>query len=134
MIDYRSFLDKIWEAMPRDEFILMASDPRCLGNEQHLVRLSKWEKVSDDQIVGQHQLRVVHQRYTDDSLKEVAVKGHAPGTATTWYTKVEGEWKFAGVCPKISWTEFDYDQVFADGEENFGENGGNGQSGENGEN
>ncbi|KAF4240424.1 hypothetical protein CNMCM6805_004944 [Aspergillus fumigatiaffinis] len=130
-IDYRSFLDKIWEAMPREEFILMVSDPRFLGNEllktQHLVGLGKWEKVSDDQIVGQHQLRVAHRRYTDGSLKEVAVKGHAHGTATTWYTKVEGGWKFAGVCPKINWTEFDYDQVFADGKEHFGENGGNGE-------
>ncbi|EEQ33876.1 scytalone dehydratase [Microsporum canis CBS 113480] len=115
-IDYRSFLDKIWENMPRDEFILMASDPHFLGNPllktQHFVGLGTWEKVGEDMIVGSHQLRVAHQRYTDDGFKEVAVKGHAHGTATIWYTRAEGEWKFAGVCPKINWTEFDYDKVF----------------------
>ncbi|RAL16204.1 Scytalone dehydratase [Aspergillus homomorphus CBS 101889] len=132
-IDYRSFLDKIWEAMPRDEFILMASDPRFLGNPllktQHLVGLSTWEKVAEDRIVGHHQLRVAHQRYTDDTFKEVAVKGHAHGTATMWYTRVEGEWMFAGVCPQINWTEFNYDQVFAEGKEHFGQNGENGGNG-----
>ncbi|KAE8384094.1 Scytalone dehydratase [Aspergillus alliaceus] len=129
-IDYSSFLDKIWEAMPRDEFIVMASDPHFLGNPllktQHFVGLSTWEKVSEDEIVGRHQLRVAHQRYTDDGFKEVAVKGHAHGTATVWYARVEGEWEFAGVCPKVNWTEYDYDKVFADGKEHFGENGENG--------
>ncbi|KAJ5469757.1 hypothetical protein N7530_007114 [Penicillium desertorum] len=131
-IDYSSFLNKIWEAMPRDEFILMASNPHFLGNPllktQHFVGLSTWEKVSEDQIVGHHQLRVAHQRYTDDGFKEVAVKGHAHGTATMWYAKAEGEWKFAGVGPKVNWTEYDYDKVFADGKENFGENGENGEN------
>ncbi|RAK74425.1 Scytalone dehydratase [Aspergillus fijiensis CBS 313.89] len=127
-IDYRSFLNKLWDAMPRDEFIRMASDPRFLGNPrlrtQHLVGLSAWEKTADDAIVGRHQLRVAHQRYTDETLAEVAVKGHAHGTATMWYARVEGEWRFAGVCPQINWTEFDYDQVFAEGKEHFGEEGG----------
>ncbi|KKA17756.1 Scytalone dehydratase [Rasamsonia emersonii CBS 393.64] len=99
-IDYRSFLDKLWEAMPSDEFIMMASDPRFLGNPllktQHFIGLSTWQKVSDDEIVGTHQLRVPHQKYTDSSMREVAVKGHAHGTATMWYKRVEHEWKFAG--------------------------------------
>nr|UWK20067.1 dehydratase [Trichoderma balearicum] len=126
-IDYRSFLDKLWEAMPSDEFLLMASDPRFLGNPllktQHFVGLSKWQKSGENEIVGTHQLRVPHQRYTDSSLTEVAVKGHAHGIATIWYKLVDGEWKFAGVCPQIRWAEFDYDKVFAEGKEHFGENG-----------
>ncbi|KAJ5592626.1 dehydratase AgnL8 [Penicillium hordei] len=126
-IDYRSFLDKIWEAMPSDEFVVMASDPRFLGNPllktQHFVGLSAWKKTSEDEIEGTHQLRVPHQRYTDITLKEVAVKGHAHGIATMWYRKVDGVWKFAGVCPQIRWTEYDYDKVFAEGKEHFGESG-----------
>lgn len=103
--------------MPKDEFIAMASDSHFLGDPllktQHFVGLSQWEKVKDDEIVGKHQLRVAHQRYTDSSMKEVAVKGHAHGTATVWYKQVEGEWLFAGVCPNVRWAEFDYDQVFS---------------------
>lgn len=126
-IDYRSFLDKIWEAMPSDEFVVMASDPRFLGNPllktQHFVGLSTWKKTSKDEIEGTHQLRVPHQRYTDITLKEVTVKGHAHGIATMWYRKVDGVWKFAGVCPQIRWTEYDYDKVFSEGKEHFGESG-----------
>ncbi|GIJ81552.1 dehydratase AgnL8 [Aspergillus pseudoviridinutans] len=126
-IDYRSFLNKIWEAMPSDEFLRMAADPRFLGNPllktQHFVGLSTWRKTGEDAIEGTHQLRVPHQRYTDASLTTVAVKGHAHGIATMWYRRVDGEWKFAGVCPQIRWTEYDYDQVFAEGKEHFGEKG-----------
>jgi scytalone dehydratase len=119
----------MWEAMPKDEFIMMASDPRFLGNPllktQHFVGLSTWKKVSDDEIEGTHQLRVPHQKYADSSLKEVAVKGHAHGIATMWYKRVEQEWKFAGVCPQIRWSEFDYDKVFAEGKDHFGVGGDN---------
>lgn len=124
-IDYRSFMDKLWEAMPCDEFIMMASDQRFLGNPllktQHFVGLSTWQKVSDDEVIGTHQVRVPHQRYTDSSMREVAVKGHSHGTATMWYKRVELEWKFAGVCPHIRWCEYDYDKVFAEGKDHYGE-------------
>ena len=107
----------------------MASSPKFLGNPllktQHFVGLSTWHKVNDDEIVGVHQLRVPHQRYTDSSMREVAVKGHAHGIATMWYKRVaveEGqEWKFAGVCPQIRWSEFDYDKVFSEGKDHFGD-------------
>ena len=124
-IDYRSFLDKIWEAMPADAYVSMASDPHVLGDPllktQHFIGSSKWEKVSDTEAVGWHQLRVPHQRYTDASRTEVAVKGHAHGTNQHWYRKVDGVWKFAGLAPEIKWSEFDFDKVFASGRETFGE-------------
>ena len=124
-IDYRSFLDKIWEAMPADEYVAMASDPHVLGDPllktQHFIGASRWEKVSDTEVVGWHQLRVPHQRYTDETRTEVAVKGHAHGTNQHWYRKVDGSWKFAGLAPEIRWGEFDFDKVFASGRETFGE-------------
>ena len=80
-IDYRSFLNKIWEAMPAEEFVAMVSDPKVLGDPrlmtQHFQGASKWEKVSDDEIIGYHQLRVPHQKYTDETRSAVALKGHA---------------------------------------------------------
>ncbi|KAF2993656.1 hypothetical protein E8E14_002445 [Neopestalotiopsis sp. 37M] len=123
-IDYRSFLDKIWEAMPAEEFIAMISDKAVLGDPllmtQHFIGGTKWEKISETEVIGVHQLRVPHQRYTDESRKTVAVKGHAHSTNTHWYRKVNGEWKFAGLCPEIRWGEFDFDKVFASGRETFG--------------
>ncbi|KAI1155016.1 Scytalone dehydratase-domain-containing protein [Nemania diffusa] len=123
-IDYRSFLDKLWEAMPADEFIAMVSNPAVLGDPllmtQHFIGGTKWQKISDDEVVGVHQLRVPHQRYTDASRTHVAVKGHAHSTNTHWYKKVDGVWKFAGLDPQIRWGEYDFDRVFADGRDEYG--------------
>lgn len=124
-IDYLSFLDKIWEAMPADEYVAMASDPHVLGDPllktQHFIGSSKWEKVSDTEAIGWHQLRVPHQKYTDESRTDIAVKGHAHGSNQHWYRKVDGVWKFAGLAPIIRWGEFDFDKVFASGRETFGD-------------
>ncbi|KAH8158310.1 hypothetical protein CIB48_g9937 [Xylaria polymorpha] len=124
-IDYRSFLDKLWEAMPAEEYISMVSSPDVLGDPllmtQHFIGGTKWERVSDDEIIGVHQLRVPHQRYTDASRSQVAVKGHAHSTNTHWYKKIDGVWKFAGLDPQIRWFEYDFDRVFADGREKFGD-------------
>jgi scytalone dehydratase len=111
--------------MPAEEFIAMISDNAVLGNPllrtQHFVGGSRWEKVSDTEVIGHHQLRVPHQVYTDASLKEVKVKGHAHSYNMHWYRKVEGVWKFAGLNPDIRWSEYDFEKVFADGRDNFGE-------------
>jgi len=120
-IDYRSFLNKLWEAMPAEEFIGMISSPLVLGDKtlmtQHFCGASKFEKVSDDEIIGWHQLRVPHQRYKDETRSEVLVKGHAHSTNQHWYKKVDGEWKFAGLNPNIRWGEYDFDKIFAAGRE-----------------
>ncbi|KAF2276975.1 Scytalone dehydratase [Westerdykella ornata] len=124
-IDYRSFLNKLWEAMPADEFVTMVSDKAVLGDPllmtQHFIGGTRWEKVSDDEMVGYHQLRVPHQRYTDASRTHVALKGHAHSSNTHWYKKVEGVWKFAGLNPEIRWGEYDFDKVFSEGRDSFGE-------------
>ncbi|KAF1985580.1 scytalone dehydratase-like protein [Aulographum hederae CBS 113979] len=124
-VDYTSFLNKNWDAMPAKEFIAMASDPNVLGNPllktQHFIGGTKWEKVSDTEIIGWHQLRVPHQRYADEGMTKVAVKGHAHSTNKHWYKKVDGVWKFAGLCPYIRWSEYDFDKVFESGRDTFGD-------------
>lgn len=126
-IDYRPFLGKLWEAMPRADFVAMASDPKVLGDPrlktQHLVGgATRWLRgESEDEVVGLHQMRVAHQRYVDDGgTGEVAARGHAHGRATVWYRRVEGVWKFAGIEPDIRWTEYEHDRIFAEGEDKFG--------------
>ena len=128
-IDYRSFLNKLWEAMPADDFIAMISDPTVLGNPQlrtqHFIGgASKWEKVSEDYVIGYHQLRVPHQVYSDAALTNVAVKGHAHSHNTHFYRRVGGVWKFAGLNPHIRWCEYDFDKVFASGRDSFGQEAG----------
>ncbi|RYP61706.1 hypothetical protein DL769_007595 [Monosporascus sp. CRB-8-3] len=124
-VDYRSFLDKLWEAMPAEEFIAMISSQAVLGDPllmtQHFIGGTTYERVSDDEVVGHHQLRVPHQRYTDETRARVAVKGHAHSTNTHWYRKVDGVWKFAGLNPEIRWGEYDFDKVFAGGRDKFGD-------------
>ena len=115
----------MWEAMPAEEFVQMASDPHVLGDPslktQHFIGGTRWEKVSYTDAIGYHQLRVPHQKYTDASCKEVAVKGHAHSFNKHWYKKIDGVWKFAGLAPEIRWFEYDFDKVFESGRDNFGE-------------
>ncbi|KAK5017709.1 Scytalone dehydratase [Cryomyces antarcticus] len=124
-VDYTSFLNKAWDAMEAEEFVKMASDPNVLGDPllktQHFIGGTKWEKVSDTEAIGYHQLRVPHQKYTDESRKHVAVKGHAHSANKHWYKKVDGVWKFAGLSPDIRWFEYDFDKVFESGRDSFGE-------------
>ncbi|KAI5922024.1 putative scytalone dehydratase [Camillea tinctor] len=125
-IDYRAFLGKFWEAMSADGFLAMASDPKVLGNQrlktQHFWGMSRWEKTGEAEITGFHQMRVAHQKYADDAMKEVAAKGHGHGKATIWYRKgVNGAWKFAGIEPDIRWSEYDHDKIFEEGEDKFKE-------------
>ncbi|KAK8064119.1 hypothetical protein PG996_008771 [Apiospora saccharicola] len=83
-VDYRHVMGQMWEAMPADEFVALASNPRFLGDArlrtQHFVGgASRWEQTAAGRVTGRHQVRVAHQRYADDALKEVALKGHAHG-------------------------------------------------------
>lgn len=111
--------------MPAEEYLAMISSESVLGDRllrtQHFIGGSRWQRVSDDEVVGWHQMRVPHQRYRDESQTEVMVKGHAHSTNKHWYRKVGGEWKLAGLAPEIRWYEYDFDKVFAGGRDWFGE-------------
>ena len=109
--------------MSADDFITMIKSPNVLGDPllktQHFIGGTRWEKVSEQEIVGHHQLRVPHQRYTDATMTTVKTKGHAHSTNKHWYKKVDGVWKFAGLTPDIRWGEYDFDRIFEDGREGF---------------
>lgn len=111
--------------MPAEEFVAMISDPKVLGNPllktQHFIGGTRWERVSDTEVIGYHQLRVPHQKYASALMDEVVVKGHAHSANKHWYRKVDGVWKFAGLMPDIRWSEYNFDKVFAEGREDFGD-------------
>lgn len=109
-------MGQLWEEMPADDFIGLASSQKFLGNvrvkTQHLIGAGKWIQTSEDTITSYNQMRVAHQKYNDDELTEVLYQGHAHGKATMQYRKVDGVWKFAGLTPDIRWSEHDLDKIF----------------------
>lgn len=109
---------QVWEAVPADKFAAMVSGKNFLGDAslrtQHLIGVAKWARIDDEHLVSHQQMRVAHQKYTDDSLKEVAFKGHAHGNSKVHYRLVDGEWKFAGLEPGVWWTEYNYEKLFED--------------------
>lgn len=102
--------------MPREAFIEMMSSTAFVGNllvrTQHLMGASRYEWVSDTEVIGNHQIRAAHQRYTDLSLTEVEYKGHGHSMVRHWYKKESGVWKLAGVCPRVYWNEHDFEKIF----------------------
>ena len=116
-IDYTHVMGKKFERMPVDEYIAMISDPGFLGDPllqaQHLVGMSKWEKLDDDFIVGHHQMRAAHMRYTDETRAHEEMRGHSHASNEHYYRRMpDGTWKFAGLKPSIRWNESNFRHVF----------------------
>ena len=103
--------------MPADDFVTLVSGPTFLGNPliktQHFVGVGKWRKVGEGEISGEHQVRIAHQRYDDESFSKVRLTGHDHGVAVTRFLLVSGEWKFAGLRPVKRWAEGRRSEVFA---------------------
>jgi scytalone dehydratase len=103
--------------MPADEYIKMMSDPGFLGDPllktQHLLGAVQWEKISNDYIIGHHQLRAGHLRFTDETHTVEAKRGHSHATNELYYRKVGGVWKFAGLKPEVRWNEYEFETIFS---------------------
>lgn len=115
-IDYTEVNGHKWDAMPVEEFMEMVSSQGFLGDAlihtQHHIGASKWEKVSDEEVLGYHQLRAAHQRYTGPDMQTVENKGHGHAMIKHTYKKIDGEWKFAGLRPTVRWNEFEFEKIF----------------------
>ena len=86
-----------------------------LIHTQHHLGASKWEKLSEEEVIGHHQLRAAHQRYTGPDKQTVENKGHGHALIKHWYRKVDGEWKLAGLRPSVRWNEFEFEKIFKGG-------------------
>ncbi|KAM0248904.1 hypothetical protein ACHAP5_003111 [Fusarium lateritium] len=115
-VDYTEVTGQKWDAMLAQDFIDMVSAPGFVGHPlvdtQHFIGASKYEVISEDCIVGSHQLRAAHQRYTGPDKEVVEAKGHCHALMQHTYLRIGGEWKLGGLKPKIYWSEFDFDKVF----------------------
>ncbi|KAG8528166.1 uncharacterized protein KY384_007083 [Bacidia gigantensis] len=119
-IDYSivaSTLPKV-ERMPADDFLAFVSSPYFLGDPlihtQHLLGASKFERISEDEVLGSWQIRAAHQRY--DQTGRVECNGHGHAMVEHWYKKVldgaEMVWKLAGVRPNVRWNEGNFEKIF----------------------
>lgn len=115
-VDYSIVGYTLFENMPAEEFIGMVSSLEFLGDPlvrtQHLMGAAKYERISDTEIVGHHQIYAAHQRYTDLTFETVENRGHGHSFIKHWYKKVDGSWKLAGLCPKVYWNEHRFDKIF----------------------
>lgn len=102
--------------MPAADFVRLMSSTGFLGDQlihtQHHIGASKWDKISENEVIGYHQLRAAHQRYTGLDKKIIENKGHGHATIKHIYKKVDGKWKFAGLRPTVHWNEFEFDKIF----------------------
>ncbi|EON61277.1 scytalone dehydratase [Coniosporium apollinis CBS 100218] len=116
LVDYAKVNNAKFVDLPAEKYIEMMSDPLFLGDplivSQHLIGATKWEKISDEEVVSHHQSRAAHQRWADEQRSVVAVKGHGHGVVTTFYKKLDGVWKWAGIRTKVIWNEYDFEHVF----------------------
>ena len=105
-----------WESMPAESFVKMVSSDGFLGDPlvktQHLLGATEWEYVSETEVVGHHQLRAAHLRFTGPDMQRVDRRGHSHATNEHFYKKVNGVWKFAGLRPTVRWNEYDFEKIF----------------------
>ena len=111
-LDFRALHGALQENITPDQYIAIHADPKVIGDPkvktQHLIGSSRWGKVEEDGTVRvAHQVRVTHQRYTDETLKEVVSKGTGDGVIHHTYKKFGEEWKITGNAPAMGWTEDD---------------------------
>ncbi|KAJ9376754.1 hypothetical protein DTO063F5_8656 [Paecilomyces variotii] len=116
MVDYSIIGHDCIPEMPAEEFVEMIRSPKLLGDPlvrtQHLMGAAKYERVSETEIVGHHQIRAAHQRYANLDHTVVEEKGHGHACVKHWYKKIDGRWKLAGVCPRVYWNEHNFDKIF----------------------
>ena len=102
--------------MPAEAFVSMISSDGFLGDPlvktQHLLGATEWERVSDTEVIGHHQLRAAHLRFTDATMQRVDRRGHSHATNEHFYKKVNGVWKFAGLRPTVRFNEYDFEKIF----------------------
>jgi scytalone dehydratase len=94
LVDYTQIGKGCWPSMSSHDFMTMVTDDDFLGDPcvktQHLLGATRWEKISETEVVGHHQLRAAHQVYKDASLTEVKLWGHSHATNEHYYRKVDG--------------------------------------------
>ncbi|TQV90434.1 scytalone dehydratase [Cordyceps javanica] len=108
-LDFRSLQGELHENLSADDYVSILI--KTIGDKrlktQHFMGAATWSWLGEGSIEVVHQMRVAHQRYTDEAIGEVLNKGHAHGFVFHQYKKCHGEWKIESVRPKLEWTEYD---------------------------
>ncbi|KAF2132460.1 NTF2-like protein [Dothidotthia symphoricarpi CBS 119687] len=114
-VNYSGVNNSKSDDMPAASFVEMMRDPLFLGDKhidsQHMLALSKWEKISNTEIVSQHQSRAAHMRW-NEGRETIAAKGHGHGLVKMFYKKINGEWRWGGIATKVDFNEHEFENVF----------------------
>lgn len=109
-VDYSQVNGRHWPQMPRDDFVNAMRQYGFVGDQlvrtHHHIGASKWHKVSDDYVIGHHQLRASHQRFAAADLQVVQNQGSGHSVMQIFYRRLQGEWKIAGMKPTVRWHEY----------------------------
>ncbi len=105
-----------WDSMSAESFVKMVSSDGFLGDPliktQHLLGATEWKRVSETEVVGHHQLRAAHLRFTGPDMQRVDRRGHSHATNEHFYKKIDDVWKFAGLRPTVRFNEYDFERIF----------------------
>lgn len=108
-LDFRGLGGELHESLTPGEYAAVLTG--VIGDKrlktQHHLGGSRWERMPDGSVQAWHQLRVAHQRYSDESLSAVLNHGHGHGVVHHGYKKIDGAWKLEMVVPSLHWSEYD---------------------------
>jgi len=108
-LDFRCFKLELHENLSPTEYVAILK--KALGNErlktQHFLGKGKWERLSDDSVHVEHQIRAAHVLYVDENLMVEKNRGHGHGSMNHWFRKIDGIWKLEGVKPELVFAEHD---------------------------
>jgi scytalone dehydratase len=104
-----------FEKMPKADFLKRATNPTNLGGLidcSHIIGSSQYEKLSDNEALGHHQIYVRYVRWTDDEKKTVEVASEGLIIMTHSYEKFDGGWKLVGTCPQPRLGDLNAGKIF----------------------
>ena len=111
--DYTSLGATAAKDTPKTELIDWATgilkNPKM--KTQHLIGVSKWELISDTEIVGHHQISAAHYLYHDEACKDLHMVGVGRATNDYTYKKIDGEWLIAGLTVNVRFSDPDLGKI-----------------------
>ncbi|PSN65991.1 scytalone dehydratase-inhibitor complex [Corynespora cassiicola Philippines] len=117
-LDYSEAFGQKPITMSKESFLKLSDNPNRLGGIVdciHHIGGSKYDRTGPDTVTGYHQVRTEYKRYKTVEKKEVEATGQGLTLMHHYYKKVDGKWKLAGTKPGRRMNDFNFDEIFAEG-------------------
>ena len=83
------------------EYLRIVASSDGLGDldlkTQHLLGATRWERVSETEVIGHHQIQM--------ALQKGQRSGSSHATYEHYYKRIGEDWKLAGVKPRVWWSK-----------------------------